>query len=63
MASPGSWKGRARWREAGRQRKREQTTDRAVSEEERGFGNGGQRAREAHGPVNYPILPHKHEVS
>lgn len=40
-ASPGSWKGRARWREAGRQRKRRQMADGAAEEEEKGFGNGG----------------------
>lgn len=41
MASPGSWKGRVRWREAGRQCKRQQTTNRAASEEEKGFGKRG----------------------
>lgn len=50
------------WREAGRQCKREQTTDRAASTEEKGFGSGEQRVQEAHGLVSYPILPYKNEV-
>lgn len=50
------------WREAGRQCKREQTTDRAASTEEKGFGSGEKRVQEAHGLVSYPILPYKNEV-
>lgn len=54
VASPGSWKGRVRWREAGRQCKRQQTTNRAVSEEEKGFGKRGAKGLRSIWPIKLP---------
>lgn len=53
VASPGSWKGRARWREAGRQRRRQRTTD-GAAEEEKGVGNGGVKGSRGTRPHQLP---------